>query len=316
MHEDISPSAYTAQVRRLSVPAIPNLFHWFRRYVVVDLAVIRREVRRINVPASQRAFFELCFASIIRAASNADPVPVSGLEVTSHMKQRDAEGRLINPFALFAHSAQRSIRDMETFSQSAKSGTQISVSRQDATRLRLTGRPIGAVVTSPPYHGAVDYYRRHQLEMYWLDLTVTHEERLELLDDYIGRPWPPARHPFVRDHEILQQRAAALEARIRRADPKRGNSFKHYCIAMTKVFGRLAPLLEPGAPAVLVVGHSSWNGDRLNTSDLFAELAHPNFRLREHLWYPVRNRYMSYSRHNDASIDREYVLVLERSNGS
>lgn len=49
------------------------------------------------------------------------------------------------------------------------------------------------------------------------------------------------------------------------------------------------------------------------TSKLFVELAGPSMVLAEHLWYPVTNRYMSYSRHNDASIDKEYVLVFKRA---
>jgi hypothetical protein len=314
MFSDLSPEAYEEEVVGLAIPAIPNLFHWFRHYVVTDLARLRRAIRGCNAPASHRAFFELCFASIIRGASNADPVPVSGLEVTSHMKRLDEKGRLVNPFALFRRTANRAIMDMEAYAAKLEAVPSVSVLRQDATRLNLPGRTVDAVITSPPYHGAVDYYRRHQLEMFWLGLTTNQDERLALLQDYMGRPRLSTLHPFVRQHEIEQVRAAALERRIRKVDGVRADAFKHYCVAMTKVFDRLGRVLRPGRPAVLVVGHSSWNGDQLNTSKLFAELAHPHFTLNEQLWYPVRNRYMSYSRHNQASIDREYVLVMERTN--
>jgi tRNA G10 N-methylase Trm11 len=315
MFTDLSDSLYTRETQRLGIPAIPNLEHWFRRYAIVDLARIRRVVRSVKAPASHKMFFELCFASIIRASSNADPVPVSGLEVTSHMRALDEEGRLINPFALFERAAVRAVQDMEDFAGDVERGSRVRVSQQDATQLRRPSAQFDAVITSPPYHGAVDYYRRHQLEMFWLRLTVTQEERLDLLSQYIGRPWPPARHPFIKDEEIVGAQAAALERRIRKTHAKRANSFKHYAVAMTKVFERLAGVLNPGAPAVLVVGHSSWNGDHLDTSQLFAELAAPHFRLTDRLWYPVTNRYMSYSRHNQASIDREFVLVLERVHG-
>ena len=68
---------------------------------MVDLARILSSIDHVNVPETHRAFFRLIFASIIRRASNADPVPVSGLEVTAHMKRLDSAGRLINPFQLF-----------------------------------------------------------------------------------------------------------------------------------------------------------------------------------------------------------------------
>jgi RMKL-like, methyltransferase domain len=312
--EDLDERQYERERRGLVIPAIPNLDHWFRRYVIVDLARLRQKILTAKASDAERRFLLLCFAAIIRNASNADPVPVSGLEVTAHMLRREAEGRVIDPFALFETATRRAIRDMDAYYKATPPGVQINARRADATRLRRHVRKrVDAVITSPPYHGAVDYYRRHQLEMFWLDLTKSQDDRLELLEHYIGRPKVPARHPFVACDGLATPKARRLEARIRRADVKRADAFKHYSVAMRRAFAELAHLLPAGAPAVLVVGHSGWNGDALNTSDLFAELSAPAFRLDEQLWYPVRNRYMSYSRHNGASIDREFVLVLRRT---
>ena len=82
---------------------------------------------------------------------------------------------------------------------------------------------------------------------------------------------------------------------------------------MRRTLGNLAGKLSAGAPAVFVVGHSTWNQTSLDTSGLFEELAADWFTLADHRWYPVRNRHMSYGRHNGANIDREYVLVLRRT---
>lgn len=51
---------------------------------------------------------------------------------------------------------------------------------------------------------------------------------------------------------------------------------------------------------------------QIPTSDLFDEISGDAFRLEQVLQYPVKNRYMSYSRHNNADINTEYVLVLRR----
>jgi len=72
--------------------------------------------------------------------------------------------------------------------------------------------------------------------------------------------------------------------------------------------------MRAGSPAVLVVGHSSWNNSKIPTTELFGEIAGSAFTLREVLWYPIKNRYMSYSRHNGADINREYVLAFYRTN--
>jgi hypothetical protein len=81
---------------------------------------------------------------------------------------------------------------------------------------------------------------------------------------------------------------------------------------MHLVFEQLSKVLRSGSPAVFVLGHSTWNGSELDTSELFEELSAPWFKPIDYYSYPVANRYMSYSRRNGASIDREYVVVFSR----
>ena len=316
MFEDLTERQYLGQVSpvRTYVPALPNLFHWFRRYVIVDLARLRRVIELARIPKTHKLLLRVIFASIIRNASNADPVPVSGLEVTAHMLRRDKNGRLIDPFALFERALNRAVDACAVFRATADPDVSAAALRHDATQLHpsVVAR-VDAVITSPPYHGAVDYYRRHKLEMFWLGLVKSHEERLELLTEYIGRPKVPRRHPFVGESKTVGDGLAARwEHRIRSVSEDRANAFRHYLVAMAKFFRALLPL-PSGAPVVLVVGHSTWNSVRIPTTELFAEIAGDSFRLQEVLWYPVKNRYMSYSRHNEANIDKEYVVVFERS---
>jgi len=62
------------ECERLWIPQVPNLFHWFRKYVLVDLAHIHATIFESDMPREHKDFFYLMFASIIRATSNADPV--------------------------------------------------------------------------------------------------------------------------------------------------------------------------------------------------------------------------------------------------
>ena len=183
---------------RLWTPAIPNLLHWFRRYVIVDLARMLNRINCVDIPETHRAFFRLIFASIIRKASNADPVPVSGLEVTSHMKKLDAAGRSINPIELYLKATERGLSAVEAYRQASTPTSRVSVFQADVNSLNSRLRKqVDAVITSPPYHNAVDYYRRHQLEMFWLGFTETHADRLELLPRYIGRSKVSIRDPLL-----------------------------------------------------------------------------------------------------------------------
>ena len=315
--EDIKPSDYDEALseERLWTPAVPNLLHWFRRYVVVDLARILSRINGVDVPETHRAFFRLIFASIIRKASNADPIPVSGLEVTAYMKKLDAAGRLINPFELFLKATERGIAAVEAYWEASTPMSRVSVFQADATSVssRLRNQ-VDAVITSPPYHNAVDYYRRHQLEMFWLGLTKTHAERLELLPTYIGRSSVRRRDPLLQRKEELGPLSTYWHEQIRAVSAGRADAFIHYLLSMKNVFNQLAAAVRTGGPAIFVLGHSEWNGSKLPTSDLFLEMAGDSFRLENKFWYPVKNRYMSYDRRNGAGINEEYVLVFRRTN--
>ena len=316
MFQDLSAKQFQKEVqsRFLALPPIPNIFHWFRRYVVVDLALIKREIDSLKIPPLHRRFLKLCYASIIRNSSNADPVPVSGLEVTSHMLELEKQGREVNPFALLKRALARALKDWEQFDDRAGDHRPLAeVKRGDATQIRrYVRKPVDVVITSPPYHNAVDYYRRHTLEMYWLDLIANRQARLALRPQYIGRERVAKSNSIVSKSKLTSKLASEWETKITSLSEQRGRDFKHYMCSMTKCLIGLASLLKRGRRAIFVVGQNSWNGYEIPTVDLFNEIAAPHFRPVDQYWYPIKNRYMTYSRRNDANIDKEYVLVYEK----
>ena len=315
--DDISMKEYlfVTSTEGLAIPKIPNLMHWFRRYVIVDLARIRTRIHNCDIPETHRQFFRLIFASIIRGVSNADPIPVSGLEVTAHMRALEAAGRLVDPFDLFYKATRKGLQATTDYSNKSTPRSKISVVQADVTSLGTRFcRDVDAIITSPPYHNAVDYYRRHQLEMFWLDFTTNQAQRLKLLPKYIGRPRINQTDPILQRGEELGRLSSSWYERMRCVSTKRANAFLHYAISIKDTLGQLAPVVRRGGMVVFVLGHSNWNGYQLPTSDMFLEMAVDHFDLVEKLWYPTKNRYMSYGRHNGADINEEYVLVLSRSN--
>ena len=310
---DLAPHKARRERGGLWVPDIPRIDHWFRRYVVIDLARILDTIQQSPIPESHRAFLRLCFASIIRASSNADPVPVSGLEVTSHMLRKDNVGRIVNPFQLLRLAVKKALDAVEEYCDSVDRNVVVSAYMADATERNGRLSDVDVVITSPPYHNAVDYYRRHTLEMYWLGCTRTHQDRLALRGRYIGKATVRQSHPFLNSENAMPSKIARWESRIRKVSEGRADSFRHYVVAMQRVFLHLHSVLRPAGRAVFVIGKSGWNGTNLPSGELYDEVAGDRFHLIERLWYPIKNRYMSYDRHNGANINREHVLVFERS---
>jgi len=313
MFVDLEDEEYADELGDVWLPAIPKLNHWFRRYVLVDLARINREIDELDAEPDVTCLLSVVLASIIRNASNADPVPVSGLEVTSHMIAKDVEGRLVNPYALFKVALVKAVEAVGRYSELADPRHVPEVMQADAADLgRCVKDTFQLSLTSPPYHNAVDYYRRHQLEMFWLRHVADHQERLQLLPKYIGRQRIPLSHPTLASDWFPSALAKEWDQQMREVSVQRANDFKHYMISMDRVFDGLSERICPGGRVLFVVGQSSWNGDQIPTTKLFTELASPDFELEELLHYPVRNRYMSYARKNGADINTEHVLVLKR----
>ena len=319
--EDLSSTDLEEELsaRGLVLPTIPNFSHWFRGYVANDLGTILGAIEHTAMPARHRLFFRLVFASIIRKASNADPVPVSGLEVTSHMRRMEEEGRRINPFDLFRQAVKRALKDWKEYEEGRRRSDSRADARQgDATQLgRYVRRSVDVIITSPPYHQAVDYYRRHTLEMYWLGFVRNQRERLGLRGRYIGRHGVRKSDRLVERPTAEGTLAAEWEAKLLRRSEARAMAFRHYVNAMTKCIDSMAKILKPGGRAVFVVGKNTTScGLTIPSTEILDEVVGSHFELGERFWYPVKNRYMTYTRRNGANIDKEYVLVYEKKEGA
>jgi DNA modification methylase len=312
IHDDLSQASIQRFRRALGIPRIPRIEHWFRVYVVLDLARLRNAILSAHVPPRVRSFFLACFAGIIRKASNADPVPVSGLEVTAHMRRLDERGRRIDPFELFKRRVERELIGMRQLWERAKQ-VPVRVQRGDATELtrQVSPESVDVVITSPPYNTAVDYYRRHMLEMYWLGMVESREQRLQLAPKYVGRILVRQSNPKLK-HIFHSNYIKRLIAHAGGISAQQERTVTHYCASMQRSLQHIARVLKPKGAAVLVVGNSKWNGRRIRATKLLSEIAQDYFEVTDILTYPVYNRYMSYERRNGANVNREYVLVLKQ----
>lgn len=311
---DISARQYEAELEGInfSIPAIPRLHHWFRRYVTIDLAIIKRAILRSRCDEQTKKVAMLCFASIIRGSSNADPVPVSGLEYTAHMRRLDEQGRVVNPLALLKRKFITALAAYSSYFNLTPPTLSYFCKVQDARTLDSSSliAPPDVIVTSPPYVGAVDYYRRHQLEMYWLDLVSSQKERESLIERYIGRP--KVYGATVGVSQIASVTAHGFVEQHLKENPSAMRSLLHYSESMRSVFQRLHVISAPHARAILVVGRGRLRGIPLPIEAIFREAASQYFRLTTVESFVTSNRYMSYSRHNGADIRQELVLCFER----
>jgi len=318
---DISKDLYDKNKEKFWIPKIPNIEHWFKRHVVLDLASLLHLLKEeMRLGDAERNFFLACFAAIIRRVSNADPTPVSGLEVTSVQAKRN-ETREINVIEDFLHKSRLAIHGMRELWAAVRArnrpvSTQIicgdaraieSVVVQDAPELL----PFSFVITSPPYCNAVEYGRRHKLEMYWLNLVDGQDTHTALSRSYIGyRNLAEGRTNRLRNFGM--PRLDRLLERIAESDFTRAVALERYFASLEESTYELARVTETNADVIFVVGNSTCGGLEVRTATFIQELASEHFRLRSSFAYAIQNHHMQYGLRNGRGIREEMVLAFKR----
>lgn len=313
---DISLEKFEIEKNRLPIPPIPNISHWFRLYVIIDLAQILKTIDSVRMRNKSRAFFKACFASIIRRVSNAEPGTVSGLEVTTIQSKKN-ETRKISVYKTFFSKAESEIQNMAELWEARKKTTEnvpvniISGNVNDILKKKKLFEDVTLVITSPPYCRAVEYSRRHYLEMYWLKFVKSQDEQVSLTHTYIGRK-------LVRrldwDEQILFN-IPELDKTLRRIDKINkinGRTVRHYFYSMEKFFDLLAQATPKLSKVICVVGDSVCCGVPVKTADFISKLAGKYFKFEKKFSYAIQHHHMKYGLWNGDGIKKEHILILSK----
>ena len=144
-------------LKSVTVPSIPNLDHWFSR--AVQNCVARLMVAISDAPATHQDFLKLSLSSILVRVSNQD----SDTRYAAINKNVNAAG-VYKAFAGATDKVAIGLRARATSKVSAKvvEGDTLQLCKADLVP------NIGAVITSPPYPNAYEYWLYHKYRMWWL----------------------------------------------------------------------------------------------------------------------------------------------------
>jgi hypothetical protein len=318
---DISREQYERGKSKFWIPTIPNIEHWFKRHVILDLSALLNLLKNdVRLEKAERHFFLACYASIIRRVSNADPTPVSGLEVTKIQAKRN-ETREINVMEYFLRKSRLGIHGMRELWSAVNSRKRQVVSQivcGDARDIEGTVvncspelLPFSLAITSPPYCNAVEYGRRHKLEMFWLNLVPDTNSHSALSRSYIGYRNPGGR----RSNRLRGFGISKLDRVLKRIGEVsfvRALALERYFSSMQKSLYELARVTERNADFICVIGDSTCAGVDVPTATIVSELASEQFILKSKFSYAIRNHHMQYGLRNGNGIREDVVLAFQR----
>ncbi len=254
----------------IAIPPIPNLGHWFKRPIQVALARLTAAVDAM--PEGHQDFLRLAASSIIVRVSNQESdtryaaieKPVNASDVQSHFR-RSCE-RLASALA---------VRTYELLPATIIQSDLLEVDL-DA----FSGR-IGAIITSPPYPNAYEYWLYHKYRMWWLG-----HDPIAVKEKEIG-----ARAHFFKKNRHTSQT---------------------FVDQMSRAFEKFQSLLMPGGWVCFVVGRSIIHGETIDNGAIVQEAGE---RTGLKLVYRGERNVLSSRKSfnlSHANIKKEKVIVMRK----
>lgn len=155
--------------RRLKIPKIPNLDHWFSPDIQKAITAISHEICKVE-DEHLRDALSFCLSSIIVRVSNQESdTRYAAIEKSSAGK---------DVFSFFTNSCNR----LYMAKSNEKCLPQSKIINNDILQIMPTdiGNNIGLVITSPPYPNAYEYWLYHKYRMWWLGYDPIKVRSLEI----------------------------------------------------------------------------------------------------------------------------------------
>jgi len=297
-----------------------NVFHWFDPYVIIDISKSLLSIRDMKL---ENVFFteilEAIVASIIRRVSRADPQPVSGLEVTKIMRARLKNGLVfdvkkeINKRCKILLDGYEHLNCIDNIGESIVYNGDIL---NDWTNLcQKYDKKFDLIITSPPYCNAIEYWRRHRLEYFWLGMMDNNEIRSK------SRQFIGTTTSFLSDlremdalYDVNSKLAKNTILKIKsKGKIKKSLIIKRYFIFAEKWIEEIMKTLGENGVCYLIVGPSTSYGVHIKTPDIISEISNAfGYKNEISMNYNIKNQRMQYTTKNNIRIKTESVIKITK----
>jgi site-specific DNA-methyltransferase (cytosine-N4-specific) len=262
---------HSAKRATAKVPAIPNIDHWFDNKVQKALAKLSAGIGKSD-PAVRDALRLALSSIVVRVSRQESDTRYAAVE-------KDVSGEDV--FDCFTSAAQK----LEDALASRKYPLKhVSVLERDALSLTEADfdKPVGLVVTSPPYPNAYEYWLYHKYRMFWLGFDPIAVKSLE-----IGA----RAHFFKKNHHTAEL----------------------FAVQMEKLLQLLERVTVSGAHICIVVGRSIIHGKTIDNARNIEKIANRMGFVSEFVTQrriaPTRKAFNL----SHANIKTETILVLRRT---
>lgn len=294
-----------------AVPSDPEwLSFWFTQGTLGKLRQLRRAIwRNQTISSRYRDLLLACLVISVRQCSIADPR--SPKPFISKRARATRVGKHFDAYKIFMLTVKKfcsAATDLKELMPRAAIAPHAF--RGDARQIsRAMIGSIDAVVTSPPYLSAQDYYRSSKLELAISGLWETGMTEI-LGKDIIGS----GRGGLFRLAQMRSRSRRHIGVTVPKLSFRSHAIVADYLHDMRTMLRRLHGCLRVGGSCCLIIGDSTIEGTYLPVHRWFIELARTaGFHLDRHEIDLIRDRRVPPKREGHASvIDREHLLFLSK----
>ena len=273
------------EVKAEEIPFVINRDHWFKDFVQRDLVIIRRNfdkaVDEFIDDCNKEKYIDFLIAvlsAIVKQVSNADTMHVFP-GISKRMRRLESEGKIkINVFDTFRRALKKRIQFVE---QVGKHDVSTNIMLGDSANIDLSqySDKVDLVVTNPPYISSVRYAETLKLELYWLEVTKSSSDYMNLSNSMIGNDHIAkkdcielqlTKYDFVNDY--IKQ--------MYEIDKKQAKVLYDYFSLMEKVIIKAQQVLKSGKKLVMKISDSKIRKIKIPTGYLLTKIAEENgFKL-------------------------------------
>ncbi len=262
----------TLAANGLVIPNIHNPTRWWRKDVLTDMLVLKREIRECRCAEPVRSLLMLALAGAL--VPDLTNVTLGRLQL--HFIDRSSDA--IDVMDTYAREVADIVEDLE-FVRERGNWQQATLLHQDATALNgfRPAKPISVVVTSPPYPNRYSYVWNTRPHLYFFDFFSRAKEASDLDVKTVGGTWGTATSMLAKGvlkatHPAVDLVAGSVVAEIRKHDNLMANYLMRYFNLLAQQILALAPHLSSDARLAYVVGCSRLKGVYVETDVLLGHL--------------------------------------------
>ncbi|RKY83850.1 hypothetical protein DRQ11_12415 [candidate division KSB1 bacterium] len=318
------------------IPIYENIDMWFSKDAISKLAKLKYAIQNLEAERDIKDFFWLCFSSIIRKVSKADPYipPPVVLKLEKYrdtpkldkLKEHLERVKSPNLWKIFEEEVLSNCKKLDgVFDALRDNPTEGKIIWDDAREIKkgtlsergfidktssrsLPSNSVSIIFTSPPYLTAQKYIRTSKLELLWLGYSI--EKINELEKKSIG-----TERIKVSDIEKLgYKNIDELVKKTLYKSRQRALAVYFYFKNMIEVVRELNRILKNQGYMILVVGDNKVLGKWIGTYRLLADIViNEGFRELVILKDTIKSRSMLTRRNGSGGlIKEEYVMIFQK----